>query len=334
LLPGLHCALHMADQNQHSYTDVLRTQLVENAELLAADEVGNLNLKMAGTAVSELHGAFRMFGPYRQRRKVTVFGSARVKPGGALYEAARALAEDLARDGWMVVTGAGPGIMRAATEGAGNENAIGVTIQLPFETSEGAALIDAERVAQMKYFFTRKLMLCKESHAFVSLPGGYGTQDETFEMLTLVQTGKSVPVPLVLLDAPGGTYWADWQDWVQKHLCDEEFIDAPDMSFFFRTDDAEEARAYIEQFYRVYDSCRWAGDRLIMRLKKRPTDEQLKALNEEFADSCVRGSIEHAEPIRGELLEEEKLDLVRIALYMDRKKNGRLQELIGAVNRW
>jgi hypothetical protein len=324
----------MGDQKQHSYTDVLRAQLVENAELLASDDVGNLNLKMAGTAVSELHGAFRMFGPHRQRRKVTVFGSARVKPGGALYEAARILAEDLARDGWMVVTGAGPGIMRAATEGAGNENALGVTIQLPFEASEGAALIDADRVAQMKYFFTRKLMLCKESHAFVSLPGGYGTQDETFELLTLVQTGKSVPVPLVLLDAPGGTYWADWQEWVQKHLCDEEFIDAPDMSLFFRTDDAEVARAYIEQFYRVYDSCRWVGDTLIMRLTKQPTAEQLDALNVEFADALARGTIECAEPTRGEILNGEKLDMTRISLHMDRKKNGRLQELIHAVNLW
>lgn len=322
----------MQDRDQHSYQDVLRAQLVENAEQLASADVGTLNLKIATTAVSELHGAFRMFGPYRSRRKVTIFGSARVKSEDVLYESARSLAESLAERGWMTVTGAGPGIMKAGTEGAGNENAIGVTIQLPFESSEGAALIDAERVAAMKYFFTRKLMLCKESHAFVSLPGGYGTQDETFELLTLVQTGKSSPVPLVLLDAPGKRYWADWVEWVDKHLVEDGFIDEADVSLFYRTDDVADAIAYIENFYRVYDSSRWSGDRLIVRLKKALTEADLAGLNERFSHILTSGAIEACEPTRGERLEAEKLDMPRVSLRLNRKLNGDLYQFIEALN--
>jgi uncharacterized protein (TIGR00730 family) len=319
--------------SQRTYQDVLRAQLIENAEVLAADDVGTLNLKMASTAISELNGAFRIFRPYVGRQKVTIFGSARVKPGGALYTSALTLAGAFAKDGWMVVTGAGPGIMRAGSEGAGSDNSLGVTIQLPFETSEGAALIDAERVAAMKYFFTRKLMLCKESQAFVSLPGGFGTQDETFELLTLVQTGKSVPIPIVLLDAPGGTYWADWVRWVTKHLVDDGFIDDADCALFFRTDDVRTAKEHIDQFYRVYDSCRWAGSRMVMRLKKEPTQAQLDDLNTEFGAICD-GRIESCDPSRGEVAEQEKLDLHRIAIRLDRKYNGRLRELIDTVNTW
>lgn len=322
----------MREKNTPTYQEVLRTQLVENAERLAAADVGTLNLKMASTAVAELHGAFQIFGPYKSRKKVTIFGSARVKPEDALYESAKSLAEGFAERGWMVVTGAGPGIMKAGTEGAGNENALGVTIQLPFESSEGAALIDAERVAAMKYFFTRKLMLCKESHAFVSLPGGYGTQDETFELLTLVQTGKSVPVPLVLLDAPGRRYWAEWVRWVEEHLAEEGLIDKADMHLFHRTDSAQEALQYVEQFYKVYDSSRWSGDRLILRLKTRITDEHLTSLNRDFAHICTEGAIERCEPTRGERMEGEKLDMHRLALRFNPKMNGDLYSLIHAIN--
>lgn len=324
----------MNENTQPSYQDVLRARLVENAERLSTDAVGTLNLKMAATALAELHGAFRTFGPHRHRRKVTIFGSARVKPGGALYETARGLASELAADGWMVVTGAGPGIMRAGTEGAGAENALGVTIQLPFESSEAAALIDEDRVAAMKYFFTRKLMLCKESQAFVSLPGGYGTQDETFELLTLMQTGKSVPTPLVLLDAPGGRYWADWVEWVERHLVEGEFVDAPDTSLFYRTDNPADAKRYIDHFYRVYDSCRWSGDTLILRLHKAPTDEQLKEINVAYGHLCTSGHIERCEPTRGERLEGEKLDKARISMQLDRKLNGELHRLIQELNNW
>lgn len=319
--------------SQRTYQDVLRAQLVENAEALAADDVGTLNLKMASTAIAELNGAFHIFRPYIDRQKVTIFGSARVKPDGALYTSARTLASGFAKDGWMVVTGAGPGIMRAGSEGAGSENSLGVTIQLPFEASEGAALIDAERVAAMKYFFTRKLMLCKESQAFVSLPGGFGTQDETFELLTLIQTGKSVPVPVVLLDAPGGTYWADWVRWVSVHLVGDGFIDDADCSLFYRTDDVSEAKRHVDQFYRVYDSCRWTGSRMVMRLKKDPTQQQLDALNAAFGAICD-GEIERCGPSRGEVAEQEKLEMHRISLRLDRRYNGRLRELIDIVNTW
>lgn len=315
-----------------SYDDILREQLIEAAENMAGADIGTLNLKIAGTSVRELHKAFQVFGPHRERQKVTIFGSARVQEGTPLYETAVKLAKMMAERGWMTVTGAGPGIMKAGMEGAGRGNSLGVTIQLPFEDSEGAALADAGNVSSMKYFFTRKLMLCKESHAFVCMPGGFGTQDETFEQLTLMQTGKASVAPLVLLDVPGMRYWADWVKWSKKHLVEGGFIDAKDMSFIYVADTPEAAVEHIAQFYSVYDSMRWAGDRLIIRTKTRLSDDHIESLNREFGYLCKVGVIERTGASRGEERDRELLDLHRIALRFDKRNNGGLRLMIDAIN--
>src|SRR5688572_25062285 len=226
--------------------DVLR-DILQTAAGLATDDVDRLDLKITAAALKEMRAAFNMFLPLATTPKVTVFGSARVADHDPLYTQARDLAERLSSDGWMVVTGAGPGIMQAAAEGAGPDAAIGVSIRLPFEEKPSDILAGGDRVVAMKYFFTRKLMLIKESSAFVCLPGGFGTQDETFELLTLLQTGKATPSPVVLLDVPGGTYWTAWAEYVERELAGKGLVSEHDHELYLVTDDVDVAVAEIQR---------------------------------------------------------------------------------------
>ncbi|HKH24817.1 MAG TPA: TIGR00730 family Rossman fold protein, partial [Acidimicrobiales bacterium] len=247
-----------ASRNRDVLGDILR-----NAYALATDDADRLDLKITRDALREMRDAFRLFAPYSEVRKVTVFGSARTLRTDPLYDHARELARRLADAGWMVVTGAGPGIMAAATEGAGSEQSLGVTIRLGFEETTAGPLAGSDRVVAMKYFFTRKLMLMKESSGFVCLPGGFGTQDETFELLTLQQTGKATPAPIVLLDVPGLTYWHGWERFLTDELVDAGWVSPRDTNLFVLTDDIDEAVSAIRGFWRNYESLRWVGGRLV-----------------------------------------------------------------------
>ncbi|MDD9368980.1 MAG: TIGR00730 family Rossman fold protein, partial [Acidimicrobiales bacterium] len=244
----------------------------------------------------------------------------------------RSLAASLADAGWMVVTGAGPGIMAAATEGAGADRSLGVTIRLPFEETTAGPLSGSDRVVSMKYFFTRKLMLIKESSGFVALPGGFGTLDETLELLTLVQTGKATPSPLVLLDVPGQTYWKGWEKFVLEELVDPGWVSPGDVNLFTITDDVDEAVDAVRGFWRNYQGLRWVGDRLVVRLRNEPTDAEVAALTEEFADVCVDGAIEKTAPLPPEVSDGDALDLPRLVLTFDPRKGGRFREMIGELN--
>jgi uncharacterized protein (TIGR00730 family) len=276
--------------------------------------------------------AFRLFAPYRDVRKVTVFGSARTLRTDPLYAHARELATHLAGTGWMVVTGAGPGIMAAATEGAGPERSLGVTIRLPFEETSVGPLSGSDRVVSMKYFFTRKLMLMKESSGFVSLPGGFGTLDETLELLTLVQTGKATPAPLVLLDVPGQTYWHGWEAFVRDELIGPGWVSPHDTNLYTITDDVDEAVAEILGFWRNYQGLRWVGDRLVVRLRAEPSDAEVAALDEQFADLVVDGHIERTPPLPAEVSDNDRLDLHRLVMRFDVRRGGGFRELIRALN--
>ena len=196
---------------------------------LATDDVDRLDLKIATAALAEMRDAFRVFAPYRDAPKVTIFGSARTQPDDPEYDQARQVAAELAGHGWMVVTGAGPGIMAAGMEGAGRERSIGVSIRLPFEQAANSIIAGDHKYVSMKYFFTRKLMLIKESKAFISLPGGFGTLDETFELLTLTQTGKGLPVPIVFLDMPGDTYWVAVKAFIEEQLVSRGLVSPHDI---------------------------------------------------------------------------------------------------------
>jgi uncharacterized protein (TIGR00730 family) len=316
-----------ATRNRDVLADILR-----NAYGLATDGADRLDLKITRDSLREMREAFRLFAPYEQVRMVTVFGSARTLRSDPLYDHARELARRLADAGWMVVTGAGPGIMAAATEGAGAARSLGVTIRLPFEETTSGPLAGSDRVVAMKYFFTRKLMLMKESSGFVCLPGGFGTQDETFELLTLQQTGKATPAPIVLLDVPGLTYWKGWQQFVEDELVAAGLVSPQDTNLFVVTDDVDVAVDSIRGFWRNYESLRWAGDRLVIRLRAAPTDAEIAELDKRFGDLCVEGGIERSDPLSAEVSDNDRLDLPRLVLRFDVRKVGEFRDLIRALN--
>jgi uncharacterized protein (TIGR00730 family) len=307
-------------------------ELLHAVAHFAANEPETLNVKIAASAVKEMDEAFEMFQPYIHRRKVTIFGSARTKQDDPLYAQARDVAKYLAANDWMVVTGAGPGIMQAAMEGAGRDMSIGVSIQLPFEQSANPIIAGDSKYVSMKYFFTRKLMLIKESSGFICLPGGFGTLDEMFELLTLTQTGKGTPVPIVFLDIPGDPYWEQLAQWMSDELITRMLVNPADLSLFKLTDSCEEAVSEITGFYSNFDSMRYLGDTLIVRLRRSPDDSQLATLNADFSSLCATGAIERASISSVELREGDRLDLQRLSLHFAKHGYGELRRLINALN--
>lgn len=299
---------------------------------LGEDGTGRLNLKIASAALAEMRDAFLLFQPYADVPKVTVFGSARTQQEDPLYDQARSVASALAQRGWMVVTGAGPGIMQAAAEGAGEKMALGVSIRLPFEEKPNAVVAKDTQSVEMKYFFTRKLMLVKESTGFICLPGGFGTLDEMFELLTLQQTGKAEPMPIVLLDAPGGTFWTELERFIVETLIPAGVISPHDFDRVLVTDSAEEAVAEITEFWRNYDSLRWVDDLLVLRLKNRPTEAEIERLNEEYAAIISEGRIELIDALPVEVSDNDVVDLPRLALHLQQREVGGLYQLIDAIN--
>ncbi len=299
---------------------------------LITDDPHTLDLKIASAAITEMRDAFSMFAPYRGVPKVSIFGSARTKPEDPLYEQTRQVARQLAQAGWMVVTGAGPGIMQAGMEGAGVERSIGVSIRLPFEAGANSVIADDDKHVSMKYFFTRKLMLVKESAAFICLPGGFGTLDETFELLTLTQTGKGIPVPIVFLDTPGDEYWEGVHDFVERHLVRRGLVSATDTALYRITDSCDDAVDEITRFYANYHSIRTVGDDLIIRLRQAPSDPQMATLNEQFAHLVKSGKIHRAEPYSIEKRHDDHLELDRIAMKFDRHGYAELRAMIDVLN--
>jgi uncharacterized protein (TIGR00730 family) len=290
------------------------------------------DLKIASAALAEMTEAFRVFRPYRTIRKMTMFGSARTLPEDPVYILARDLATKLAQADWMVVTGAGPGIMAAGLEGAGREHAFGVNIRLPHEEGANPFIAQDPKLVEMRYFFTRKLMLIKESHAYAILPGGFGTQDECFELLTLLQTGKAEPAPVVMMETPGGTYWHGWLAFLENEAIASGWVSAEDTALFRVTTTVEEAAEEIIGFYRNYHSCRWVGDLLVLRVHIAPSKAELADLNRRFSDIVTRGSIRIASAFPPERSSNDFPDLPRLALRFDKWHFARLRLLIDAVN--
>ena len=308
--------------------------LVGEALGLITDDPDTLDLKIATAALTEMRAAYSVFAPFKDERKVSIFGSARTQPDDPLYAQARDLAEALADLGWMTVTGAGPGIMQAGMEGAGRDRSIGVSIRLPFETGANSIIAGDAKHVSMKYFFTRKLMLIKESQAFVCLPGGVGTLDETFELLTLIQTGKGLPVPVVLLDAPDDPYWEEVDDLIRTQLVRRGLVSESDLKLYTITDSCETACATIERFYSNYHSIRFVGDLLVIRMAVGPTDEQLSELSARYAHLCASGTISRVEPSRAERREDDHVDLARIGFDFTKHGYGDIIAMIGDINSW
>ena len=309
----------------------LTYEMLVTAVRVADHPLGRLDRKMINVALKEMRYAFGVFARYRHRRKVTTFGSARVDPGDPEYALAVEFGRIAAERGWMVVTGAGPGIMEAVNKGAGKESSFGVNIVLPFENKPNPFVAADPKLMNFRYFFTRKLMFIKEADAFALFPGGFGTLDELFELLTLVQTGKSDVHPIVMLETPGGSYWREMDVALRQLLRDRGYVDEDDIHLYHLTDDPGEALDHISRFFRVYHSQRYVGELLILRLSSMPTEDEVEALNSEFAD-VLRGPIVPAKTTAPELRDDDVIELPRLAVPFDRTHFARLRVLIDRIN--
>jgi uncharacterized protein (TIGR00730 family) len=305
-------------------------QIVVTALRLLRDGAEPRDVKLLNSALKELRHSFRVFAPYQHLRKVAVFGSARTQPDAPAWKQAFAFAERIAREGWMVITGAGGGIMAAAQGGAGRESSFGVNIRLPFEQAANETIAGDPKLINFRYFFTRKVVFVKESHAIALFPGGFGTHDEGLEALTLIQTGKSPIMPVVFVDEPGGSYWTEWAEWLRTHMAVRGLISPSDLSLFRVTDDVEAATHEILNFYSNYHSSRTVGERLVLRLRQAPDAAQLDALNRDFAGLLTQGAIECGGPLAAE--GGEFPQHARLAFHFDHREMGRLRELIDVVN--
>lgn len=311
--------------------DILAEMMITVGRL-AKSNVHRGELKLVNASLKEFVHAFRVFAPYRGVRKVSMFGSARVSPLDPSYQVAQEFARRIVERGWMVITGAGPGIMKAGNEGAGRAKSFGLNIRLPME-DEGKPYLEADpKLINFRYFFTRKVTFLKESDAFVLLPGGFGTLDEAFELLTLVQTGKSELRPVVLLEPKGSSYWLEWRSFIDEHLAGRGLISMDDLELLSLADDIDETVSEIEGFYHNYHSQRWVGDRLVLRVKRGPDEGQLAAIQDQFADILERGRFEVGGPLPQEVADNDQVEFARLAFQFNRYSYGRLRALVNHLN--
>ena len=321
----------IADRPQSPQRRKLLRSMVESVVVLAEQDPDTLDLKIAEAALSELVEAFGAYAPYKAVPKLTIFGSARTPEDDPLYAITREFAAELRRRGWMIVTGAGPGIMKAGMEGAGVEGSFGVNVVLPFEQNANSVIHGDDKLVTMRYFFTRKVMLTKESKAFAVAPGGFGTMDECFEILTLMQAGKSDPAPVVLLDTPGGTFWQSWQELVNV-MEKDHYINTAEELFYRRFDNAVDAADYVEAFYRNYHSMRMVGDLAVLRVQRVPGPEALINLNDRYAEMCLTGVIETGSALPIEKATDDELDYARVTFVLNPRRYDLLRRFIDDLN--
>jgi uncharacterized protein (TIGR00730 family) len=307
-------------------------QIRETADKLARDGASRGDVKLLSTALRELRYSFKVFSGLRQHRKVTVFGSARLPSSNPAYAQAVEFSRKVAEAGYMVITGAASGIMEAGHVGAGREKSIGVNILLPFEQEANAVIRGDLKLMHLKYFFTRKLLFVKESDAVALFPGGFGTQDECFEVLTLVQTGKSHLFPVVMVDEPGGDYWKRWEQYVREELLARHLISPADMSLFKVTDKVDEAVAEVLNFYKVYHSMRYVGGDLVLRLKHELPQALLERIRRDFSDILAGGTFEQTVALPAEANDAHVANLPRLRFRFDRRSLGRLRQMIDVIN--
>ena len=307
-------------------------EMIVTALKMAQDEMGVADLKLINRSLKEMRYAAKVFAHYSQFRKVVVFGSARVSPDAPESKVAEDFARKMVAHDYMVITGGGEGIMGAAQRGAGREHSFGLNIRLPFEQHANEIIEGDPKLINFNYFFDRKLNFVKESHAFALFPGGFGTLDETFEILTLMQTGKARIIPIVLLDAPKGTYWETWMTFITGHLFKFGFVSEEDFSFFKIVHDVDEAVREILQFYKIYHSERWVGEQLVIRICRPLSKTTVVGLNKNFSDLVREGAIVQGGALAPEKNEPEIWNLPRLILTPYRNSFGRFRQLIDAIN--
>ncbi len=307
-------------------------QALQTLVQMAAGDSDRLDWKILSASLQDMGRAFQIFHPYRHVRKITIFGSARIQPEHPAYQMAVEFARCVTQQGFMVMTGAGGGIMQAGNEGAGVEKSFGLNIQLPFEQGANPVLEGDRKLIDFKYFFTRKLFFLRESDALALFPGGFGTQDEAFECLTLMQTGKSGLVPLVLVDPPGGDYWQGWQSYIKDQLLAGGLISPHDLDLYTITDRVDVACEAIASFYRVYHSSRYVGSQLVIRLNQALSVEQLDDLNQNFSSILVQGQIQQTAALPQETDAPELAHLPRLVLEFNQRDLGRLYKMLRVIN--
>lgn len=307
-------------------------EMIVTALKIGQDNLSVADLKLFNRSLKEMQTAAKVFSHYTDRPKVAVFGSARTVPDSPDYRTAQAFASRMRDKGFMTITGGGDGIMGAAQEGAGRADSFGLNIVLPFEQSANETILGDEKLITFNYFFTRKLSFVKETQAVALLPGGFGTMDEGFEVITLLQTGKARMIPIVLLDQPGGSYWNTLILFLREQLLARGLISPGDFRLFYNAVDVDDAVRHILRFYRNFVSYRWVRKRLSIRIKNALTAEALQELNRDFADLLAEGEIVARKPLPEEANEPELADLPRLVLSPRRNNFGRLRALIDAIN--
>ncbi len=319
----------LPENNHHKW---LKKSLQTINKLVKKNKIDSLEGKILTSTLKDLEKGFDIFANYRYIRKITIFGSSRAKVDSEEYQLAVEFAQQLTALGFMVLTGAGGGIMAAGNQGAGRENSFGLNIKLPFEQNANQYIANDPKLINFRYFFTRKLFFLKESDAITLFPGGFGTQDEAFETMTLCQTGRQPLIPLILIDKPNGNYWHNWHNYLQENVLSRGYINPEDLQIYTITDNPVTACEIITKFYRVYHSSRYVKDLFVMRLNYDLTNEQLGELNEKFNDILIKEKIEKIKPLNQE--KGEYHNLPRIGFYFDQRKFTRLYQMINLINQF
>jgi uncharacterized protein (TIGR00730 family) len=314
------------------HSQELIAEMIATALRMGSDEVSVADLKLINRSLKELRAAANAFAPYQGLRKVAIFGSARTMPADPEFKVAEAFAERMRENGFMIITGGGDGIMGAAQRGAGREHSFGLNIRLPFEQRANETIDGDLKLVNFNYFFTRKVNFVKETHAVALFPGGFGTMDEGFECLTLMQTGKARMIPLVLVEREGGAYWKTWVDFLTDHLLRSKLISPEDLNFFRIADGFEDAVKMILHFYKTFHSYRWVGNRLVFRLQAQLTPQALSEINTQFSSLFKDGPLVSSEALAQEDNEPALLGYPRLIGVPDRRNFGQLRLLIDALN--
>jgi uncharacterized protein (TIGR00730 family) len=322
--------IFISDESELS--NVLHREIILNSLKVKRDELGTLDLKILSRALAEFRYAARVFKPYRRRRKVSIFGSARTPESNPYYQMAVEFARQLSAAGFMVITGAADGIMKAGNVGAGAENSFGVNILLPFEQAPNAVILDDPKLITFKYFFTRKLFFLMEAHAVALFPGGFGTQDEGFETLTLVQTGKAPPMPLVLMELPDEDYWVNWDLFIKEQMLERGLISPEDVSIYKICNTPEEGVEWVRFYYSTYNSMRQVRRNLVVRLERELRDEHVEILNQRFGDLVEKGKISKSGPLPEEANEPELADKPRLVFQYRQNNAARLHQMFLTIN--
>ena len=324
--------LDWLQRGRGSLNEELIAEMMQAVLKLSRNETSRGDLKILNRALRELRYAFKVFAPYRGIRKVSIFGSTRVQEGDPYYQMAVRLGHRLAEEGYMVITGAGTGIMQAGHEGAGRDKSFGVNIQLPSVQEPNRFIRGDSKLMTFHFFFTRKLIFVKEADAVVFFPGGYGTHDEAIEALTLAQTGKSQIVPILLVDLPDRGYWKEWEGFVRGRMLNQGFISKEDLNFFKIVEDIEGAIEEIKKFYRNYHSYRFVRQDLVLRSLHPPSPALIESLNRNFRDILTEGEVRATGPLPEEADDPETVSLPRLLVPFNRKGFGRLRKMIDVIN--